>query len=69
MALTLIATFAVVVLRPKPHKGHMDAPAFELAKNRAELAHWLMVTQLGLATAASIVGAIGLLITDRAVQR
>jgi hypothetical protein len=65
MALTFIVTAAVLVFRPKPHAGEMDSRVFESATNRAELAHWLTVTQVGFAVLASMASAVGLLISER----
>jgi hypothetical protein len=64
MFVALGITIGVVVLRSPGHKRTYDAVAAREATNRAELAHWLMVAQIGLAALASLAAAVGLIIQD-----
>jgi len=57
MALTLIYTVRVVLLRHGAHEGEMDRDVFERAKQIADKAHRLMVRQviLSLLTVVAVV--------------
>ena len=56
------ATFWVLVLRAPSHESHLDAAAFRETKGVADLAHWLMVAQVGFAAMSGLVATLGLLI-------
>ena len=59
----LLATpFWVLVLRAPSHEKHLDVEAFRETKSVADLAHALMVAQVGFSAVSSVVAALGLLI-------